>query len=99
MTGVSELLVHLDGVFDVRAAARVGEALAAVSPGGKLRVDLTQVREFHDAAVATLARTLGASGRAVQVVLSGLCQHQIRILHYLGVDLASLEGLPRPLPA
>ncbi|MBK9518429.1 MAG: STAS domain-containing protein [Anaeromyxobacter sp.] len=86
----AELLVQLDGIFDLGAAERIGEALASVAPGGALRIDLTQVREFHDAGIASLARILGAGGQAVCVVLSGLRQHQLRILQYLNVDLAAL---------
>jgi anti-anti-sigma regulatory factor len=93
---VAQVLVRFDGVFDVAAAERVAEALAVVKPGGALRLDLTQVREFHDAGVAALARTLAATGDAVRVVVAGLRQHQLRILTYLGVDVLALAA---PLPA
>jgi anti-anti-sigma regulatory factor len=92
MSSVPELLLHLDGIFDVRAAARIAEALALVGPGGALRIDLSQVREFHDAGVAALAHSLRTSGLAVRVVLRGLRQHQIRILGYFGIDLAALAA-------
>ena len=99
MPPIAQFLVRLDGVFDLRAAERVAEALACVRPGGSLRVDLTQVREFQDAGIAALARTITASGQAVRIVLSGLRQHQERILLYLGVDVAALLGGAEPLPA
>jgi len=99
MNVVGELLLKLDGVFDQRAAERIAEALACVGPGGALRVDLSQIREFHDAGLAALARSLSASGRAVRVVVRGLRQHQVRILGYLGVDLDALEALPMGAPA
>jgi anti-anti-sigma regulatory factor len=95
---VGEILVQLDGVFDLRAAERIAEVLSCVGPGGALRIDLSQIREFHDAGVAVLARTLKASGRQVHVVLSGLRQHQARILGYLGVDVEALEALPAGSP-
>ncbi len=92
---IPQLLVQLDGVFDVAAAEKVVEALAEVRPGGALRLDLTQVREFHDAGVAALARSLNAAGDAVRVVVAGLRQHQLRILSYLGVDVLALAA-PQP---
>lgn len=94
MAIVGELLMRLDGVFDQRAAERIAEALSCIGPGGALRIDLSQIREFHDAGVAVLARTLTASGRRVRVVLRGLRQHQVRILGYLGVDVEALEAWP-----
>jgi len=94
MAIAGEFLLRLDGVFDQRAAERVAEALACLAPGAALRIDLSQVREFHDAGLALLARSLDRGGRAVRVVLRGLCQHQLRILGYLGVDLGALEALP-----
>jgi len=99
MAFVSQFLVRLDGVFDLRAAERVAEALACTRQGGALHVDLSQVREFQDAGIAALAHTLVASGHAVRIVLSGLRQHQVRILEYLDVDLAALAAGPGPLPA
>jgi anti-anti-sigma regulatory factor len=99
VTYITQFLVRLDGVFDLRAAERVAEALACVRPGGLLHVDLAQVHEFHDVGIASLARTLGASGQAVRVVLSGLRVHQLRLLAYLEVDLEALAGRGSPLPA
>jgi ABC-type transporter Mla MlaB component len=99
MTVAGEVLVSLDGVFDQRAVDRITEALACMRPGGVLHIDLTQIREFHDAGLAALARSLNASGRAVRVVLGGLRQHQVRILGYLGVDVDALAALPHGMPA
>ncbi len=96
MAIVGEFLLTLEGVFDQRAAERIAEALACVAPGGALRIDLSQVRDFPDAGLAALARSLNRGGRAVRVVLRGLRQHQLRILGYLGVDLDALEALPAP---
>jgi len=100
MAIVGELELKLDGVFDRVAAEKIAEALSHVRPGGALHIDLAQIREFHDAGLAALARTLTASGLAVRVVLGGLCQHQARILRYLGVDLDALAaGMPAEMPA
>lgn len=99
MAIAGELQLKLEGVFDVDAAARVAEALAMVRPGGALHVDLAQVRDFPDAGLAALARILTAGGHAVRVVLGGLCQHQVRILGYLGVDVDALAAMPAGMPA
>jgi len=78
----SPLVIEADGTFDVPAAERVARALQQAA-GLEVRVDLTQVRDFHDFGLAVLARAL-ASRRQVKV--RGLRTHQIRLLRYLGVD-------------
>lgn len=91
-----ELVIRVEGVFDLRAALRIRLALRHLQPGGALRIDLTALREFPDYAVAALAEALRAPGVAARVVLSGLCQRQLRLLRYLGVDPEALAagGLP-----
>lgn len=84
------LVIHADGTFDVPAAERVARAIQAAN-GLDVRVDLTQVRDFHDFGVAVLARAL-ATRRQVEV--RGLRTHQIRLLRYLGIDAI---GEPTPL--
>ena len=86
-----ELVVQLDGVFDVPAARRVERLLEQVQPGDAVRLDLTHVREFHDFGVAILAQAL-KHGSAVRVALQGLRQHQARLLRYFGVDAARFEA-------
>lgn len=76
------LLLRMDGVLDVPAAQRLAHAIGAAD-GRPVRVDLTRVREFHDLGVALLARAL--AGRA-DVQVSGLRQHHLRLLRYLGID-------------
>ena len=92
-----EIVVALDGVFDLVAARRIEEALAMVRAGGILAVDLSRVVEFQALGLAALAATVRQSGSAVHIVLRGLRQHQLRLLHYMGVDGrapggATLEG-------
>jgi hypothetical protein len=87
-----EPVIRLEGVFDVEAAGRLGAALAATKPGTRLTVDLTQIREFQDLALASLAPFL-TSAAVGFVALSGLRLHHIRLLRYFGVDLAALSGL------
>jgi len=53
------------------------------------RIDLTQVREFHDFGIAVLAQAL--TRRKAEVTLPGLRQHQIRVLRYFGIDTAPPE--------
>lgn len=83
------LLIRLDGTFDLAAAGEIRRALAESPEGTEAYVDLSQVRDFHDRAVAVLADALKASGRPVSV--RGLRQHQYRMLRYLGVDASSLD--------
>jgi anti-anti-sigma regulatory factor len=85
----SEVLVQLDGVFDVRAAREVQKVIEGVRAGGAVRVDLSRVREFHDFGIAVLAQAVKHGG-AVRVALQGLRHHQARMLRYFGVDAARL---------
>ncbi len=88
-----ELVVRLDGVFDVPAARRVERLLERARPGDSVRLDLTHVREFHDFGIAVLAQAL-KHGNAVRLALQGLRQHQARLLRYFGVDAARFEAYP-----
>ncbi|MGC4001422.1 MAG: STAS domain-containing protein [Anaeromyxobacter sp.] len=81
------LLVRVDGVFDLPAAQRLAHTLRDAQ--GKVRIDLTHVREFHDYGVTVLAHAL-AGRRSVEV--SGLRQHHVRLLRYLGVDAGADHG-------
>jgi hypothetical protein len=77
----------MEGVFDAAAAQRLASALAD-DDDGEVRVDLTRVREFHDFGIALLARALaGRSGISV----SGLRQHQVRLLRYFGIDAGPVD--------
>jgi STAS domain len=82
-------VIRMDGVFDVPAAQRLARELADAGDA-EVRIDLTRVREFHDFGVALLARELALrSGASV----SGLRQHHIRLLRYLGIDAGSREAV------
>ncbi|HET6923765.1 MAG TPA: STAS domain-containing protein [Anaeromyxobacteraceae bacterium] len=88
------LLIRLDGTFDLAAAGDVQRALDGSPEGIEVYVDLSQVREFHDRAVAVLGDAVKAARHPVSV--RGLRQHQYRMLRYLGVDPAALDpGLAR----
>ena len=84
-----QVLIRLAGVFDGRAARGLEAMLARADGSMRLRVDLTQVREFHDFGIAVLANAM--THCRAQVALLGLRQHQIRVLRYCGVDTAPLE--------
>ncbi len=83
------LLIRLDGTFDLAAAGEIQRALADAPEGTEVYVDLSQVREFHDRAVAVLGDALKGARHAISV--RGLRQHQYRMLRYLGVEAAALD--------
>jgi anti-anti-sigma regulatory factor len=83
------LVIRLDGIFDLAAAAEIQRALAGLPDGAEVYVDLSQVREFHDRGVAVLADAIKSSGHPISV--RGLRQHQYRMLRYLGVESAALD--------
>jgi anti-anti-sigma regulatory factor len=86
-----QVVIRVEGVFDAAAAQRLSSAIESAN-GAEIRVDLSDVREFHDFGIAMLARALSArSGVAV----SGLRQHQARLLRYFGIDVGPVElGAP-----
>jgi hypothetical protein len=87
-----QVIIRVEGVFDAAAAQRLSSALEGTH-GDEIRVDLSEVREFHDFGIAMLARALaGRSGVAV----SGLRQHQLRLLRYFGIDAGPVD-LGRPV--
>jgi anti-anti-sigma regulatory factor len=89
-----ESIIWLEGVFDGVAARHLEEKLLQTVPGDRILVDLTQVREFHDFAVAVLGRALTLC--RAEVKLRGLRQHQVRVLRYFGVDAGPLERAVLP---
>jgi ABC-type transporter Mla MlaB component len=78
-----EVALSVDGPFDLPAALRVARALTEASDETLVRIDLTHVSQFDDCGVAMLGRALRVHRRAV---VRGLRQHQVRLLHYLGVE-------------
>jgi anti-anti-sigma regulatory factor len=83
--------VRVGAKFDAMDVQKVEEALAALGPFARLTIDFGLVRDCDDAALALLASTLGAL-HGGEVALSGLSQHQWRLLSYLGLQ-------PRQEPA
>lgn len=80
-------VIRRDGVFDVAAAQDVAHRLATARAGTEVRVDLTQVREFHDFGVALLAQALATC--KARVAVQGLRQHHLRLLRYLGIGIGA----------
>ena len=78
-------VIALDREFDVPAAHHVAEALERTEPGGAITLDFHRVTQFHDFGIALLAQAIGKFQR-VDVRLSGLRTHQVRVLRYFGVD-------------
>jgi ABC-type transporter Mla MlaB component len=92
------LIIRMDGAFDTESAQNIGRELAALPAGAEVYVDLSQVRQFHDRAVAVLGDILVATHARVSV--RGLRQHQYRMLRYLGVPGSALNPVsPAATPA
>jgi ABC-type transporter Mla MlaB component len=87
MSVIEKCRLELDGVFDREAALQMADALAWVKAGGEVELDLSRVREFHDAGLAVLAQTIQRAGGDVRIQVRGLRTRQHRMLRYLGLDL------------
>ncbi len=85
-----EVLIEMDGGFDVPAAKRLAAVLERARPGEAIRIDVSRVSAFEDFGLALLAQALRET-RAARVALRGLRGHQLRILRYFGVDSARLR--------
>ena len=92
-TNAEELTLRLEGTFDVPTARFVQHTLSR-SSAATVRLDFSQVSEFHDFAVAILAQTLARQDRAA-CAIQGLRLHQVRLLRYFGVDPAAFR-IPQP---
>lgn len=94
MTPTSErergTVIRMEGAFDLPAARLVAHTLQRMSPGEDVVVDFTHVRQFHDFAVALLAKAVAQRDGAVK--LHGLRMHQIRLLRYFGIDASAFRA-------
>ncbi len=77
-----QVVIRVQGTFDAAAAERLARALESAPPD-EVRVDLSGIRELHDFGIATLAHALERHGH---VAVTGLSQHQLRLLRYFGID-------------
>ncbi len=86
-----ETVIRVQGVFDRQAASALARCLCEMPATAPLVIDFSQVKSFHDAGVATVARELtGHAGRAVR----GLDRHHRRLLRYCGVELPGATSAP-----
>jgi hypothetical protein len=83
-------VIRLEGAFEGVTARRLEALLADAVEGSPVDIDMTQVREFHDFAIAVLGQALTRTRAHVRI--RGLRQHQIRVLRYFGVDAGPLES-------
>lgn len=83
-----EVLLVIEGTFDLAAAMRTAAAVRARAPSARVTVDLRRAR-IEDAALAAFVRDL--SGRAIAIM--GLSRHHERLLRYL--EDAGAERRPR----
>lgn len=83
------LIIRMDGAFDTDAAQHIAQKLASMPEGAEVYLDLSQVRQFHDRAVAVLGDLLVSTH--VRVSVRGLRHHQYRMLRYLGVPPSALN--------
>jgi anti-anti-sigma regulatory factor len=87
-------LVRLDGRFDSPQARSLEQMFSMFKPVSHVVIDFANVREIDDAAVASLAHTLGAFPES-RVTFRGLSRHLRRVLRYVGVSLGGpADGEP-----
>jgi anti-anti-sigma regulatory factor len=78
-------VLRFDDEFDVRTARRIEAILLAADAHASICLDLRRVRHVPDAAVGVVADAL-LQRRALNVVIRGLSQHQVRLLRYMGLE-------------
>ena len=83
--------------FDGLLARRVEAVLAEARAGARFLIDLSQVREIHDFALAVLAQALTRT--TAHVTVRGLRYPQFAMLQRFGVDTQRLEGALVPAAA
>jgi anti-anti-sigma regulatory factor len=82
-------VIRIAGVLDPAGASELGERLAGEA-AREVVLDFSQVREFADLGVATLAQDLADLAAAARPLrLRGLRRHQLRIFRYFGLDVDS----------
>jgi hypothetical protein len=88
----AEVVLAVEGIFDLAAASRAAAAARALPPAVRVSLDLRRAR-IRDAALAAFVRE---AGRRRVVVVVGLSRHHERLLRYLEEDggalLAGAEG-------
>lgn len=77
-------VIAVEAEFDIAAALRARDALARLSGGARVCLDLSRVGESHDAAFAVLADGI-ARLKGVAVQFRGLTGRQRRMLRCFGI--------------
>ena len=91
--GEEEAVVVLEGSASATSAAQLAEelcALTAALQANRPTIDFSRVSGDVDALLASLLSAI-RDGRAPELALSGLTQHQLRVLEYLGLFAAPGE--------
>ncbi len=86
------LVIHFCGTFDPAAEWEFHCVLAEATADRPVTAVFSQVLDFHDIALAMLARDLAQCTGGVELV--GLRHHQLSILRYFGI-----AGVPGRRPA
>lgn len=82
------------GDFDRQSAVELRDRVASLQQGEVL-LDFSHVHHFDDLGVATLARLL-VENKSRRFALRGLCRHQLRLFHYIGIEYDAVTGTARP---
>jgi len=85
-----ELVLAVDGRFDLPAVFRMCQRIAGAGPAQSLVVDFSKAAAVLDDALATFADR--APRLRSHLRLRGLSRHQHRLLAYLGVRMS--DGVP-----
>ncbi len=86
-------VMRVGGAFDRDCALELRDELQRTE--GDLLLDFSQVQDFDDLGVATLARVLiEIPDRRIGV--RGLRQHQLRLFRYIGIDVDDMAIRVKP---
>lgn len=80
----AELLLRMEGTFDVPAAWRVRDQVAKAPKSARVIVDFSRVPHCHEFALAVLFTALATLQRGVE--MRGLSKHHLTLLRYLGFN-------------
>jgi hypothetical protein len=83
--------LELDETLDAAAALRARELLERAPPQARLVLDFVHVRNVDWFPLATLVVALARQPPG-RVAVRGLCEHHLRLLRQLGVDVDRLLG-------
>ena len=76
-------VLQVNESFGPREEERLNTVLQHLDPERPITIDFREVRQFHDLAVARLARDIVALHRDVSLI--GLSEHHHRLLRYIGL--------------